>query len=630
MSRLRVQQTSLITGIISPTLYGRTDLQRYYNGLDEAENVVIMPHGGVQRRSGLKYLVEVEKGARLFSFEFSIDQNYIFVIGLSEIKIYKPNDNVLLATLTFTTPLIDTQLRDMDIIQSADTVIITHEDFKPKMIQRQGSDTSWLIQDVPLTNIPKFDFDVTKTAKYFNFGETLIIDLEIGDIVYDYKSKHNYKSKLARPTIDLSKEAYTTDTTNWDDLGVRPDVWGDTGGALTDRGWPRTCTFHQGRLWFGGSKFKPTSVWGSVVKDFFNFDTGKTDVKEDDAVFNILDTEQYNAINNIISGTKLQVLTASGEFVNTEPIITPTKSSWNRYTSYGAKRLKNVVLDGATYFMDRYGKTLRLMLYNNEEGGYVTQPISILAEHIIKGVVDIGIIRGSETSISNLIYLVNGDGTIAVFNTMRREDIQGWTKWTTKGKFKRVTITQSVVSFIVEREDGREYLEVLDEDVLVDHAFVDNDTDKVEIDDLLYTTPDDIRVVFDTVVSSNITPVNEGGKFFMYADKTSKVVYSGYNYNVIVKTLPVAAMTQSVGNIVNLPKRVVSCEVVLYQSLGVYVDGNYITPRTFDDKLDTKIPLKTKPIKVFLLGYNKRNQVEITQKNPETFTLLSLDLEINY
>jgi len=699
MARSRVLQNSLITGVIAPTLFGRVDLEKYYNSVAEAENVVIMPHGGMERRSGLKYLTSVATGARLFSFEFSITQNYVMVFSTTNIKIYKPNDATLYATIDFTdeglSDLTTTQLSEMDIIQSADTVIITHEDFNPLSIQRAGSDTAWNIGEITFKNIPKFDYDTTKVPTYFNYGASVLFDVLVDEIVYNndgndtngldqhlYKAKyestdtpfdvidfskatadytntgttntqtvskgqvvlnsdgndtnglnnHAYIAKNDRGSIDLSTQDYSN-TDNWDDnnlwtdLGIRPDIWGDTGGALTDRGYPRTCTFHQGRLWFGGTKSKPTTVLGSVVNDFFNFDTGQDDVQADDAIFDILDTDQFNAIQNIVSGTKLQVLTAGGEFVNTEDILTPSTSSWVRYTGYGAKRVKPVSLDGATYFMDRFGKTVRSLIYNFEDGGYTTPPISILAEHIINNVVDLDIVRGSSISVANLMYLVNSDGTVAVFNTMRKENIAGWTKWTTTGNFKRVTVTQDVVTFIVER-DGTEYLEVLDSSVLLDHAFSTTSAEKVQVDQVLYDN--EIRVVGDSITQTATAAVDESGTYYAYADDTVDTIYAGLNYDVIIKTLPLSVQTASEGNIVNSRKRVTKARVNLYESRGVYVNNQLVTTRKFGDALDQVFTPITGIESIYLLGYNTRTQVEISQKNPDPLTLLSLDLEVSY
>ena len=561
MARLQLLQNSLITGVVAPTLYGRIDLEKYYSGLDTADNVTIMPHGGVERRPGLRYITTVPTGSRLFSFEFNVDQNYILVLSLAEIRIYKPGDNTLLKTLTWT--VTQKQLNEMDIIQSADTVIIVHEDFKPKKIMREGSDTNWSLGDITLTNIPKFKYN----------GST------------------------------------------------DEDVWSNT------RGWVRTATFHQGRLWFGGSKSKPTSVWASVINDFFNFNDGGVDVEDNHGIFDVLDTDQYNAINNIVSGTKLQILTAGGEFVNSADIITPKSSAWTRYTGYGAKRLKPVNLDGSTFFMDKFGKTVRTLIYDFEEGGYTTPPISILAEHIINEVQDLDMVRGSSISVSNLLYLVNIDGTVAVFNTMRKENIAGWTRWTTQGKFKRVTVTNSVVSFIVER-DGVEYLEVLDRSVLLDHSFKGSNVDRVEVDELLANK--DIRVVADGITQLATSVERDGADIpYAVADQESVVMYAGLNYDVKIKTLPAAIATRD-GNKVYSTKRITKVTSNVYNTRGMYINDIIVTNRKFGQKLDEVFAPFTGLVSTYLLGYNSTNQVEITQKNPDPLTILALDLEISY
>ena len=570
MARSQLLQNSLITGVVAPTLYGRIDLEKYYSGLDTADNLIIMPHGGVERRPGLRYVTSVSTGSRLFSFEFNIDQNYILVLSLAEIKIYKPGDSTLLKTLTWT--VTQKQLNEMDIIQSADTVIIVHEDFKPKKIMREGSDINWSLGDITLTNIPKFKYN----------GST------------------------------------------------DEDVWSAT------RGWVRTATFHQGRLWFGGSKSKPTSVWASMINDFFNFNDGGNDVKDNNGIFDVLDTDQYNAINNIVSGTKLQILTAGGEFVNTADIITPKSSAWTRYTGYGAKRLKPVNLDGSTFFMDKFGKTVRTLIYDFEEGGYTTPPISILAEHIINEVQDLDMVRGSSISVSNLLYLVNLDGTVAVFNTMRKENIAGWTRWTTQGKFKRVTVTNSVVSFIVER-DGVEYLEVLDRSVLLDHSFKASNTDRVEVDELLASK--EIRVVADGITQlaisverddANVPYVSDGANVpYAVADQESVNMYAGLNYDVRIKTLPAALATRD-GNKVYSTKRITKVTSNVYNTRGMYINDIIVTNRKFGQKLDEVFAPFTGLVSTYLLGYNSTNQVEITQKNPDPLTILALDLEISY
>ena len=50
MSRITQYQSSFTVGEIDPLLFGRIDLQQYASALEKAQNVVVLPQGGFERR----------------------------------------------------------------------------------------------------------------------------------------------------------------------------------------------------------------------------------------------------------------------------------------------------------------------------------------------------------------------------------------------------------------------------------------------------------------------------------------------------------------------------------------------------------------------------------------------------
>ena len=52
MAKSRFLQNNFVSGELSPLLRGRTDINQYYQGLQTAKNVVLVPQGGVKRRPG--------------------------------------------------------------------------------------------------------------------------------------------------------------------------------------------------------------------------------------------------------------------------------------------------------------------------------------------------------------------------------------------------------------------------------------------------------------------------------------------------------------------------------------------------------------------------------------------------
>lgn len=82
----RVGLNNMSKGEIAPQLYGRVDVAAYSAAVRLARNVVILKYGGLQRRMGSRVVYEIrepelgwddpDSEARLFPFEFSIEQTY--------------------------------------------------------------------------------------------------------------------------------------------------------------------------------------------------------------------------------------------------------------------------------------------------------------------------------------------------------------------------------------------------------------------------------------------------------------------------------------------------------------------------------------------------------------------------
>ena len=93
-----LQQTSFTGGEISPSLYGRVDLQRYQNGLRTCRNFFVRAHGGVSNRAGLRFVCPVKDYAdevRLIPFSFSTEQTYVLEFGDQYMRVIKDGGQVL-------------------------------------------------------------------------------------------------------------------------------------------------------------------------------------------------------------------------------------------------------------------------------------------------------------------------------------------------------------------------------------------------------------------------------------------------------------------------------------------------------------------------------------------------------
>lgn len=78
------------------------------------------------------------------------------------------------------------------------------------------------------------------------------------------------------------------------------------------RGFPAAVTFHENRLWFGGTPSQPSGIWSSVSDEYFNFDVGEGGTA--DAIDIEVAVGVTNFIRHLVSNRDLQVFCNQGEF----------------------------------------------------------------------------------------------------------------------------------------------------------------------------------------------------------------------------------------------------------------------------------------------------------------------------
>lgn len=85
--------TNFTGGELDPRILGRTDLNRYYQGLSKCENFVVQSSGGVKKRPGTIWLQDsrepdLTKNVRLIPFRFSTTQAYVCEFGPLYIRLF--------------------------------------------------------------------------------------------------------------------------------------------------------------------------------------------------------------------------------------------------------------------------------------------------------------------------------------------------------------------------------------------------------------------------------------------------------------------------------------------------------------------------------------------------------------
>ena len=732
MSRIIQIQNDFTSGELDPKLRARTDLTQYKSGLTTARNVSIQPQGGAKRRDGTKFIAALDSGAanavRMVAFEFSVSDSYMLVFTPGKMYVFKDNTlitdingsgNDFLTVASLTAAI----LPEMNWVQSADTLIVVHEDLPPTTIVRGATDSDWTASTITFGHIPKHaftlktdnpDFDITPSATSGNITLTASsVTTDNGTAQAGTASTITLKAATSYTSDDACNGfslhitggtgsgqhrhvsdyvASTKVATVFPDFDTAPDntsqyeikAWGansvdeyvnvnngfgraritkyvsntvvnafvevpffDTNAVVSGdweleygyedswssaRGYPRSVTFHEGRLYFGGTKSRPSTLFGSRVADFFDFNPGQS--LDDESVEATLDTGTFNAIVDIFSGRNLQVFTTGAEFFVPQTLdtpITPTNLIVKQQTQFGMKpgiRLQNI--EGSTLFIQRQGKALQEFVFSDSVQAYTSAKISLLSSHLLKSPEEMAVRVSTSTDEGDRLLIVNGDdGSIACYTLLRSQNVIAPSEWTTDGEFINVGVDIDTIYVVVKRTvNGSDayYVEAFDEDTLLDSAKTGGAASSVTMGHLEGET---VKIIRDGVLEADQTvPASPFTVTFATAATSSHQV--GLNFTPEVKTLPVEPRLAS-GSLKGFKKRIFEVNAELFETQALTINGKLVPFRRFgasalDGAVQEFTGLKTAH---GILGYSYDGQITIGQTVPLKMTLLGIDYKVS-
>ncbi len=419
-----------------------------------------------------------------------------------------------------------------------------------------------------------------------------------------------------------------------------------TGAATTEfseqsysalRGYPAAVTFHQNRLWFGGTLSQPDGIWGSKSGLYFNFDVG--DAEDNDALDLTANVGEIFSIRHLVSNRDLQIFTTGAELfipsVANKP-VTPANAQIRRQTPFGSSFVRPTVFDGATLFIQKTGSAMREFLFSDTESAYTSVAVSGLAPHLIRDPVQQTSIKGALNRSESYAFLINNDGTIAVFYSVRGDQKAGWSLWDTQGLWHSICAVHERLFVVCARDQGEGTTELFLEEFQTDMPmdFCDEFSGSSSVFSGALTSHFRNGAVVKAVNGNDFL-----GEFTMASNEVDisgakgglSTVFLGYSFTPTLKTLPIDAAIQG-GPLTGEPRQIPKVILDLHSTLAVSVQG----PSTTSTSRDLVIRNTTDTVtsgfmersavtgkeEFRLLGYSRDPRVIVSQSFP-------LDLQIN-
>ena len=340
-----------------------------------------------------------------------------------------------------TTAFDETDISDVRITQSADTLFIMHPDFPTQKLVRVSA-LSWTLSDVAFTDGPYDALNTTAT--------TLTPSAATGSITLTASAITGINNDTGFQTTDIDRliriqegsvwgyvviTAWTSTTVvtatvlstltnvsakvNW-----RMGIWSDT------TGFPSCGTFYEDRLFLAGAATFPQRLDGSKTGVYTSFSPSSTagTVADDNAVAFTMNADDVNAIHWLSPNEKgLLVGTSRGEWQvkasSLNEALTPTNISAKPSTRHGSADMAPVQAARAVLFVQRANRKLRELAYVFEADGFRAPDMTLLSEHIMRpGVTELAYQEQPQA----IVWGVRSDGVLLGFTYERDQDVIAW------------------------------------------------------------------------------------------------------------------------------------------------------------------------------------------------------------
>lgn len=453
-----------------------------------------------------------------------------------------------------------------------------------------------------------------------NIEGTFTVTQVIDENTFEYSTSHNANtSAIGGGSVRV---ATTAATTEWYEQSYS-DI----------RGFPGAVVFHEGRLWFGGTTSQPDHIWASKSNQFFNFNVGTG--ADSDAIDVGSNFGEFSQIRHLVSNRDLQIFSASNESyipAFTEKPITPSNVQIKRQTPFGSSFARPQAFDGATLYTQASGAMLGSYVYSEVEQAYNTQNVSQTAGHLMLDPVQSASIKGGFDRAESYLFLINPEGTLSVFYSSRGDQKAGWMLWDTPGEFHSICALDRQLFCVSVRDEGdgtnRYYLEEFKEEMPMDFCKEFSGTASVFNVSSVFANGAEVKVVSGTDYLGEYTVAS--GNVDVSAVKTGlTTAYIGYQFNPILKTLPIDQLIQG-DSMTGRPRKIDMVTLDLLDTLSVAVNNKNMILRNVNDDFSLGRTAFTGYKEFRLIGISRSPTVEITQSVPFDLQLNGMVVEVSF
>lgn len=401
------------------------------------------------------------------------------------------------------------------------------------------------------------------------------------------------------------------------------------------RGYPNSVSYYEERMMFGGTSYRPQTVWGSRTNDWNDFLIGDLD---DAGIEFTIASDTVNTISWMCQHDALVIGTMDSEWTlsasDSGSALTPSNFKVRRQSVYGSAGIAAQMVGDVILFVQRGCRKVREFVYQWEKDGYSSPDMTILADHITKSHI-------VETSLQQLpdtiLWCVLADGTAAALTYERDQEVVGWHRHVTSGRIVSCCVIpdddEDKIYFAVER-NGKLMIEVMasrtvseiESAFFVDSGIVATGSGLKTVSGLSHLEGETVQILADGAVQRSKVVKNGAVEL----DEPADTVVCGLGFESLLSPMPIEIETQN-GQSVLRNKAIGELRIRLYDSVGgeAKCGGDswqkIVSRDVLDDFLDSAIARKDEVVTLNMLsGFEQATSIEVRQTDPLPFNVNSM------
>jgi hypothetical protein len=492
-------QASHTYGVLDPLVAERRDTKFVAGSLASASNLFTLPQGGYADRGGTSrvgILRRPQNGNNVSiirRYTRGAD-SYQLVLTPGWLDVYKSGELLYSAPAPWMADII----KQVKIEAAYDTVLFFHQEFAPRRLMRQGSDTSWDFGFAIWKNVPLIDLGGVYTNGVneqqdiwhidFTPGATIELTLE-GETTVGVRwdgSTTNFANAVKLALEELSNispgltVSYVGDNRtrvhftgagnkarDWPVMtvrmltinafaSIRTVVKGKKPGEpiMSDAaGWPAFGRYAQQRLVLGGFKSRPGTFLASTTGGVFDLNMELEGATA--AVMIDLDGEDTTIRDMAVSSSLVFFCDGSVWSCPLDTFSAESVPRLKRSDAPGADAaIQPLSLSNGLFYVQRGGQVLVQLNYSELEQNFLSDNASVLSAFLINRPQEMALRRATSGNDGDMLLFINEDGQLVSLTLMRSQEVSGFMPHATRhGKFHSLCVdADQTVWFVCERE----------------------------------------------------------------------------------------------------------------------------------------------------------------------------------